>query len=482
MLAFPDPSASTEYTDPNGSVWEFNGTGWVRQPESSGSGGGGGGSVVPSKIPSGWEYVSREGYEANIPTDKQAGSPLCWGNDIYQAWAKSDGSNTVEWRRYTLDPDGTVTTHELGSVNTSFSVSALFGGNMRWYPWCIRFKNYLFHNNTTGGQRWVRQNEDKTLSFGELSSSWLAGGFIDGGFVTSDDKTLCLTIRNTGASGGCLLLLRTDASGNLTRFKTSPFRTGTGNGIVIAATEVDYGYGEPCYFYAHATRSSNRADYAFESFDPNLNSIDYRALQYVEHNSTNAFYPAFGARYRNGRGIAICGTVGTGTAARGTILGPVVSESGRMSLKGNGEYNSYYLGYVPPVTKGGNNSHNSTGAVGSTCGIYATPQGRLPGIANYVKVPVDITAESYFVDDTGLTGNIYQVMTSDMAKALSTNAAGKPLVSTGVDGWWVCNGVSSDKYFYLYRESGYDTTRKVLKFNAQQKARDSKEKLKEQSE
>lgn len=40
MLAFPDPSVSTEYTDPNGSVWEFNGTGWVRQPESSGGGGG----------------------------------------------------------------------------------------------------------------------------------------------------------------------------------------------------------------------------------------------------------------------------------------------------------------------------------------------------------------------------------------------------------------------------------------------------------
>lgn len=31
MLTFPDPSVETEYTDPNGSVWEFNGTGWVRQ-------------------------------------------------------------------------------------------------------------------------------------------------------------------------------------------------------------------------------------------------------------------------------------------------------------------------------------------------------------------------------------------------------------------------------------------------------------------
>jgi hypothetical protein len=42
MLTFPDPNVETEYTDPNGSAWEFNGTGWVRQCECDGSGGGGG--------------------------------------------------------------------------------------------------------------------------------------------------------------------------------------------------------------------------------------------------------------------------------------------------------------------------------------------------------------------------------------------------------------------------------------------------------
>lgn len=36
MIVFPDPNVETEYTDPNGAVWEFNGTGWVRQCESSG--------------------------------------------------------------------------------------------------------------------------------------------------------------------------------------------------------------------------------------------------------------------------------------------------------------------------------------------------------------------------------------------------------------------------------------------------------------
>jgi hypothetical protein len=41
MLVFPDPNDSTEYTDPNGDKWEFNGTGWVRQPDCSGGGGDG---------------------------------------------------------------------------------------------------------------------------------------------------------------------------------------------------------------------------------------------------------------------------------------------------------------------------------------------------------------------------------------------------------------------------------------------------------
>lgn len=44
MIVFPDSNVETEYTDPNGSVWEFNGTGWVRQCESSGGGSGSGGS------------------------------------------------------------------------------------------------------------------------------------------------------------------------------------------------------------------------------------------------------------------------------------------------------------------------------------------------------------------------------------------------------------------------------------------------------
>ena len=40
MLTFPDPNVETEYTDPNGVDWVFDGYGWVRQCESSGGGDG----------------------------------------------------------------------------------------------------------------------------------------------------------------------------------------------------------------------------------------------------------------------------------------------------------------------------------------------------------------------------------------------------------------------------------------------------------
>ena len=56
MIVFPDSSVETEYTDPNGAVWKFNGTGWVRQPASSGGGGGsgsgqGGGTGITHYLP-----------------------------------------------------------------------------------------------------------------------------------------------------------------------------------------------------------------------------------------------------------------------------------------------------------------------------------------------------------------------------------------------------------------------------------------------
>lgn len=48
MLTFPDPNQNPIYTDPLNSVWEFNGTGWVRQCDCpDGGDGGNGGNPDP---------------------------------------------------------------------------------------------------------------------------------------------------------------------------------------------------------------------------------------------------------------------------------------------------------------------------------------------------------------------------------------------------------------------------------------------------
>ena len=51
MIIFPDHNAEIEYTDPNGSVWDWNGVGWVRQ--CSGSGGGNIVLLLPVNLRSG---------------------------------------------------------------------------------------------------------------------------------------------------------------------------------------------------------------------------------------------------------------------------------------------------------------------------------------------------------------------------------------------------------------------------------------------
>lgn len=85
MLVFPDPNDSTEYTDPNGDKWEFNGTGWVRQPESSGGGGGGDFTLsaeADGDISSGASVVlNSDGSVSeirlvNMPPSYEGGSPI----------------------------------------------------------------------------------------------------------------------------------------------------------------------------------------------------------------------------------------------------------------------------------------------------------------------------------------------------------------------------------------------------------------------
>ena len=86
MLTFPDPSVETEYTDPNGSVWEFNGTGWVRQADCPDDGGSVGGDLLDQGCFETWstKYGYRiGGAEANHPCT------LGTGDFTLQWWVKS---------------------------------------------------------------------------------------------------------------------------------------------------------------------------------------------------------------------------------------------------------------------------------------------------------------------------------------------------------------------------------------------------------
>ena len=50
MLIFPDSNVETEYTDPNGVDWIFDGTGWVKQCDCPDGGDGGGNGANPDPI------------------------------------------------------------------------------------------------------------------------------------------------------------------------------------------------------------------------------------------------------------------------------------------------------------------------------------------------------------------------------------------------------------------------------------------------
>ena len=83
MLIFPDPSVETEYTDPNGSVWRFNDTGWVRECDFPDGGGGGDADVQGGQVPAGYINLGTTAYDGSITTDRTS-TPICFGNDIYR--------------------------------------------------------------------------------------------------------------------------------------------------------------------------------------------------------------------------------------------------------------------------------------------------------------------------------------------------------------------------------------------------------------
>ncbi len=88
MLTFPDPNVETEYTDPNGSVWEFNGTGWVRQCDCPD----GGTDPEPEPIEAGALYCASGTQSLTINHTDPSNSVFALGSGDFtvEVWVRSN--------------------------------------------------------------------------------------------------------------------------------------------------------------------------------------------------------------------------------------------------------------------------------------------------------------------------------------------------------------------------------------------------------
>jgi hypothetical protein len=131
MIVFPDPNVETEYTDPNGAEWEFNGTGWVRKGDCPDGGDAGGGPTSPTDP---WPLppapakdllsVGNEIYEVggdgslSLYAAISGVSYACgiqWGNYTTQLFAYSpEFSNEIQIRNYST-PDLPLV-HQMGTL------------------------------------------------------------------------------------------------------------------------------------------------------------------------------------------------------------------------------------------------------------------------------------------------------------------------------------------------------------------------------
>lgn len=116
MLQFPDSSTTTEYTDPNGDKWEFNGTGWVRQPASSGGGGSGSGfSSSNIAFYDADNFSEANGVRTNYNgTSSQRFLPIRVGDTTFVQLSPEElGTADQSFWRYTSDGDKVTATNKL---------------------------------------------------------------------------------------------------------------------------------------------------------------------------------------------------------------------------------------------------------------------------------------------------------------------------------------------------------------------------------
>ena len=475
MLTFPDPNVETEYTDPNGAEWEFNGTGWVRQCESSG--GGGDAVVKDAQVSSGYINLGATGYVSPASPDK-ASTPICFGGDIYRVFYQpaATGANYLRYSHWQIDDVGDAT--QIGGLKmveipTSMTANDVIASGSTPPPWDARLKNYLFRStNQSYGDVYFKQNADKTLSLGRLrdigmdSWFWNSETRTHGCFVSSDGESLVFALTRSNSTGGGVARVGiNETGGDLELLEKSDGAQPWGSRIAI--TEAEYeGYERPCIFYSSMTFSGEYVTYNYWTLTPDLQSISSLADSNIQPQPGQTVSSgAFAARYRNNRGLAWITELSGNFSS---MAGPVVKANGVIDRGGPhvvnkeevGKRFNYGIGKGVVVSET-NRTSAGCGAVGSTCGVYAQGGEKLDTNNQYLPyTPAYFTADSYYYR-TQVTGSTvsywrsqgWQLQSSATAYGLPA-CAKRHMVRAGEnDQFYVSNGDGSDAYMYVWEDA-----------------------------
>ena len=478
MIAFPDSNAETEYTDPNGSVWQFNGTGWVRQADCPDNGGGeGDANVQGGQVPAGYINLGTTAYESSLTVDRTS-TPICFGKDIYRVFYQpaATGPDYFRYSQWEIDDVGDAT--KVGGLNmlaipsNITSTDVMASGNAP--PWDARLKNYLFRStNQPYGDVYFKQNADKTLSLGRLqdigmdSWFWNSETYTHGCFASSDGESLVFALTRGGSTNaGIARIGISDVSGDLELLDksdgTQPF------GLHIAITEAEYeGYDRPCIFYSTMTPSGETVTYNYWTLTPDLQAISSLSDPNIQPESGLTIgTDAFAARYRNNRGLAWITDLSRDFSS---MAGPVVNADGQIDKSSvnrtiNKEESGKRFNYIigkGVVSSETNRTSVGCGAVGSTCRVYATDGETLSTGNHYFPyTPAYLTADSYYYR-TQVTGSVTSYWRSQGWQLQSSATAygfapcqGMHIVSAGEsDQFYVSNGSSSDANVYVWEDA-----------------------------
>ena len=473
MLVFPNPNDATEYTDPNGSVWQFNGTGWVRQPDCPDAGDGDA-SVEAAEIPTGYINLGATGYDNATNTDRTS-TPICFGKDIYRVFNQpgATGPGYLRYSHWQIDEVGDAV--QIGGLQmleipSSMTAEDVVKNGATPAPWNVRFKNYLFRSaNQSYGDVYFKQNADKTISLGRLkdigmdSWFWNSETFTNGCFVSSGGESLVFAFkRSNNAACGVGIIGVDDATGDLELLEksdgTQPF------GVRVAIAEAKYeGYDRPCIFYSSMTPSNTYVTYNYCTLTPDLQAISSVTSSNIRpDNNLIVTGDAFAARYRNNRGLAWISDVGDDFSS---MAGPVVNADGTIPREGgiepiakeeDGKRFNYSIGGGVVSTQ---TNHQSVGcgAVGSTCGVYAQGGEVFNATNQYLPyTPSYFTADSYYYrvqNGIKYRTQTWQLQSSASAYGFAPCQRMHTVKAGENDQLYVSYGEGSDAYLYVWEDA-----------------------------